>query len=150
MSRMKMNRGLCSAFPKQICKGSGPPVSRKRLPSPDPPRSPSPVPEPEFTMRNQSRKRASGLHQNTTLTRDVPEAQKKGQRHNRQSFEFLVGAREFVHYVSRITRAPASAPLRSLARPSLAAFPTFSRRSLRFESSLCAEKNADLKGRRYF
>jgi hypothetical protein len=41
----------------------------------------------------------------------------------------------FAHSVATITVAPASAPLRSLTRPSMAAFLTFSQRSLRFESS---------------
>jgi hypothetical protein len=38
------------------------------------------------------------------------------------------------HYVTGIPPAPASAPLRLLSQPSVAAFPTLSRRSLRFES----------------
>ncbi len=48
----------------------------------------------------------------------------------------MVGARGFAHYVTGILPVPASAPLRSLTRPSLAAFLTFSQRSLRFKSSL--------------
>ena len=40
----------------------------------------------------------------------------------------------FAHFVRRVTRLPASAPLHSLTRPSLAAFLTSSQRSFRFES----------------
>ena len=40
----------------------------------------------------------------------------------------------FAHYSIRITRILASAPLRSLSRPSMAALLTLSQRSLRFES----------------
>ena len=48
----------------------------------------------------------------------------------------MAGAPGFAHYVIAITAIPASAPLRSLTRPSMVAFLTLSQRSLRFESWL--------------
>jgi hypothetical protein len=50
--------------------------------------------------------------------------------------EKVAGAPGFAHYVIAITAIPASAPLRSLTRPSMAALLTLSQRSLRFESWL--------------
>jgi len=41
----------------------------------------------------------------------------------------------FAYFVAAITVTPASAPLLSLPRPSMAALLTFSQHSLRFESS---------------
>jgi len=78
---------------------------------------------------------APGMGVNASLKMEyLGSAVRKWSQLDNQIF-LLVGARGFAHFVTGLLPVPASAPLRSLSQPSLAAFPTLSRRSLRFESS---------------